>query len=367
MGLQEAVSKAETPEAAEKLTRTYERKAALLAKQNAAYNDYCDQHDLKRLSERLTIAKWDRSQAAKARAAAKRYAVDHPDSVVPKEYKPRAKKVEKIPEKKNTIFDINIKAGENLLEMYENRREHFGLNLVPASDLRGSDMNPITADYTGISVETASAFNDTITELSTKYYSGFTKIEVSDPRKMPGWQEFATTSHMNTVGQKTLILNPVKVKDYDSMVSRIRELTQKGYAVKIKPGTEGRYIATHEFAHSLMDMKSPLKNYVGMDTRFQTKARKEIEDIFKEYQTEVGAAEKKRRSLELEFIMASDTARMAEIQKELLGFKTGKISNYSLVNSDEFLAEAFTDCMIGADPSEYSKRVLAVLDRYFKR
>ncbi len=73
MGLEEAVSKAETPEAVEKLTRTYERKAALLAKQNAAYNDYCDQHDLKRLSERLTIAKWDRSQAAKARAAAKRY------------------------------------------------------------------------------------------------------------------------------------------------------------------------------------------------------------------------------------------------------------------------------------------------------
>ena len=77
MGLQEAVSKAETPEAVEKLTRTYERKAALLAKQNAAYNDYCDQHDLKRLSERLTIAKWDRNQAAKARAAARRWAKEH--------------------------------------------------------------------------------------------------------------------------------------------------------------------------------------------------------------------------------------------------------------------------------------------------
>ena len=74
MGLQEAVSKAKNSEAVENLTRTYERKAALLAKQNAAYNDYCDQHELKRLSERLTIAKWDRSQAAKARAAAKRYA-----------------------------------------------------------------------------------------------------------------------------------------------------------------------------------------------------------------------------------------------------------------------------------------------------
>lgn len=73
MGLQEAVSKAETPEAVEKLQRQYDRKAALLARQNAAYNDFCEENGLKRLSERITIAKWDRSQAAKARAAAKRW------------------------------------------------------------------------------------------------------------------------------------------------------------------------------------------------------------------------------------------------------------------------------------------------------
>ena len=77
MGLQEAVSKAETPEAVEKLQRQYERKAALLARQNAAYNEFCDENGLKRLSERLTIAKWDRSQAAKARAAARRWDNEH--------------------------------------------------------------------------------------------------------------------------------------------------------------------------------------------------------------------------------------------------------------------------------------------------
>lgn len=48
----------------------YQRKAALLQKQNAAYNDFCKENNLKRRSERISIAKWDRSQAAKARAAA---------------------------------------------------------------------------------------------------------------------------------------------------------------------------------------------------------------------------------------------------------------------------------------------------------
>lgn len=51
----------------------YQRKSALLQKQNAAYNDFCEKNGLKKRSERIRVAKWDRSQAAQARAAAKRY------------------------------------------------------------------------------------------------------------------------------------------------------------------------------------------------------------------------------------------------------------------------------------------------------
>lgn len=51
----------------------YQRKAALLQKQNKAYNEYCEQNNLKRLSDRISIAKWNRQQAAAARGAAQRY------------------------------------------------------------------------------------------------------------------------------------------------------------------------------------------------------------------------------------------------------------------------------------------------------
>lgn len=77
IGLRESMEKAKTPESVEKLTRAYERKAALLSRQNAAYNEFCEENGLKRLSERITIAKWDRSQAAKARAAAKKWKDAH--------------------------------------------------------------------------------------------------------------------------------------------------------------------------------------------------------------------------------------------------------------------------------------------------
>lgn len=54
----------------------YQRKAALLQRQNAAYNQFCEENGLKKQSERIRIAKWDRQKAAQSRAAAKRYNED---------------------------------------------------------------------------------------------------------------------------------------------------------------------------------------------------------------------------------------------------------------------------------------------------
>lgn len=73
MTLKAAVDNAKDEKLKYNLDMDYQRKAALLAKQNKAYNDFCEQNDLKRLADRLAIAKWDRQQAAAARGAAQRY------------------------------------------------------------------------------------------------------------------------------------------------------------------------------------------------------------------------------------------------------------------------------------------------------
>ena len=57
--------------------KEYQRKAALLAKQNAAYNQFCADNNLRKRSERIAIAQWDRHEAAKARAAAKKWEEEH--------------------------------------------------------------------------------------------------------------------------------------------------------------------------------------------------------------------------------------------------------------------------------------------------
>lgn len=72
MGYKTAMDNATTDEAKAELERKYQQKAALLQKQNKAYKDFCEENDLKKLNDRLSIAKWDRKQAAQARAAAKK-------------------------------------------------------------------------------------------------------------------------------------------------------------------------------------------------------------------------------------------------------------------------------------------------------
>lgn len=73
MGLKEGVDSAPSEEAKFVADMEYQKKAALLAKQNAEYKDYCERNNLRPLSDRIQIAKWDRQQAAAARGAAQRY------------------------------------------------------------------------------------------------------------------------------------------------------------------------------------------------------------------------------------------------------------------------------------------------------
>lgn len=73
MGLKEGVDSAPSEQAKFVADIEYQKKAALLAKQNAEYKDYCKRNNLRPLSDRIQIAKWGRKEALMAIEAAKRY------------------------------------------------------------------------------------------------------------------------------------------------------------------------------------------------------------------------------------------------------------------------------------------------------
>lgn len=73
MGYKTAIDNLPDGEMKDRIQQTYQRKAARLQELNAQYNDFCQSNSLKPLQERLTIAKWNRKQAAAASAAARKY------------------------------------------------------------------------------------------------------------------------------------------------------------------------------------------------------------------------------------------------------------------------------------------------------
>ncbi len=72
-GMQTAVEACQDPQAKVELQMQLDKKSFLLQRQNKAYNDFCKENELRPLADRLSIARWGREQAAKARGAARRY------------------------------------------------------------------------------------------------------------------------------------------------------------------------------------------------------------------------------------------------------------------------------------------------------
>lgn len=72
LGLRAAIDEAKDAELRATLQDDYGKAAQILQRQNTAYNKLCEDNDLKRLGDRLNIARWNRSEAAKATAAARK-------------------------------------------------------------------------------------------------------------------------------------------------------------------------------------------------------------------------------------------------------------------------------------------------------
>ncbi len=79
----------------------YNKEALKLSKYNAEYNKFCEDNGLKRLQDRISVAKWNRSEAAKAITAVAK----HRKSVI-------------IEIKKQEVYE-KIKSGELPLKLNE--------------------------------------------------------------------------------------------------------------------------------------------------------------------------------------------------------------------------------------------------------
>lgn len=282
----------------------------------------------------------------------------------------------------NNIGEANKNGTDILGAMYENNRVAGNLHLVPRGELGYAGENWGLADYGSLPIEVANVMNSKIAELGTRFNSKLTSIRPMNFMEYQGnKQAFASVSTAYSFASSKMVLNPTKFGDFNAMVNRVKELSLKGYSVKIAQGKEAEYVATHEFAHTLVDFRSPLSeknNFTKMDYGKVKQVRKEIKNVYKRYAEEMTSL-KQRAMAEDKKAMELGSSTQSQEAKEMSAnafrnyfrlmdeLKSKKVSDYALSNADEFMAECFTDVEIGANPSPYSVEVHGILTKHFGR
>ena len=272
---------------------------------------------------------------------------------------PTPKKISDVPK---TIEQINKKGTKGIERIVDDRIDSQGLNLIKPKDISKSAITPYSVDLAGIEAKNADVIVDTVEELSGKYKTTIQGYRTGKKGEFFGRSgTFATTEYNSTTASSDIVFNKAKVDDID----RIKELSQKGWSVKVKEGFEDRYVATHEFAHTIVPNTTiPLKNYVGYDIKPQQSARSKLKALFEEYKEKVQGLQREFNQADLDYIMgdgsAGEKARAIKAHLDSI-----KISDYSLGNVDEFMAEAFTSHEIGTVHTEYEKRVMDIIIKFF--
>lgn len=277
--------------------------------------------------------------------------------------------------KASSIEEANS-AGTNIIrQAYENHRIENNTRSVPLAEMP-DNVKILNANYGKMSVETANEFNSTLSGLINDFDTPLQEVRVmTSAEHLAAQDAFAFVRHNYSSDGAIMVINPIKCKNIEDLKKRIADLSDAGYCIKIDDVQKaGQYVATHEFAHTILNLHDSLsdkRNFVGADYAKVRSARKEIERIYSRYMKEVEQLTKTAKDVELQVILETDIEKAKQLEKAYFeadaALSAKKLSDYSLVNVDEFMAEAFTNERIGSQSNPYGREVMEVLKKYFGR
>ena len=275
-------------------------------------------------------------------------------------------------EPKTTNFnDYNSSTQDTLLSAYENHNKANNLNRVSVKDFDQNDIDNMFKVYYGnIDPKTAKVFDGVLSDMADKYDTTLTQVRLMNKNEFARLiNSYASVNHDYTTDVSTMLINPVKCGKYEKMMDRLKENLSVKHIAQIKEENLDKYIPTHEFAHTLINMQDKISNktnWVQADYDKVTRVRKEVEKIYSDYIKEVGDLEKIKDKYELDFLYTfnEESANIARQYAEEID--KIKISNYSMVSSDEFFAESFAKHHLGED-NKYSKMIMEIIEREYRR
>lgn len=266
---------------------------------------------------------------------------------------------------KQSIEQCNERVTSAICKNYEYRRMEKGLHLTPLEEIAETSSAP-RVNLNGMDKTMAQSTAEQLEKLTNEYETMLQSVEIA---KFPPELDsvLAMTEPNLSIQSASMTFNYKNVKNRDKFMERMGKAVERRQYPSINSEDYDKYAATHEFAHSMLDMHSKTKNFVNADTLRIKTAREEMQKIRSGYIEELAKAEKEWKSAETKALETFNEKDWEIAKQAKERYDSLFISKYADTSNDEFIAEAFTEAKLGNNPSEYSKKVEAVFDKYFKK
>ena len=272
-----------------------------------------------------------------------------------------------------TDYDEPKNLSDVLSTLYDNHRTHNNLATTSASDLKTAagkfgTQSIFEPNLGKMDDKGKEMLTDIISRYGEQYDTALSSVKIMDKQAAMS-TAFASVSYNYETNTATLLINPIKCNNTEKLVDRLRTLKEKGYISRDIPESKlQEYVYTHEFAHTLINIAQPLqknRNFAKSDYDAIAQTRSEIEAVYKEYCSRVGDVEKRFKDAEFSYIMGASNGDEARKLSEQL--KEVKISDYSLTNADEFMAECFACTKLYDTKNEYVERCMRIIEEHYGR
>lgn len=271
---------------------------------------------------------------------------------------------EKVIELQNILANIN-----------ETRRINFGLNLSKKQDIINTSFFNFaySVDLKKIDNKIIDVIIQDYKNLSNEYYSTLNRIGVFSEEEL---YISPKAGGITRVLPKTLSgeihFNQKIMDDLDYLDKVVEHNIKIKHFANVNSENYKSYISTHEFAHSIFNSDMLNKNLIGMDSKVYKNFSVELEDMFKEYKNKINEIDARIKELNNKFLFNTEkyTSEDRDLLKKLKQeYNEIFVSNYAIRDnlSDEFMAECFTEAKLSKNPSKTSRKVLELIDKYFKR
>lgn len=397
MGLKEGVDSIKDDKAKFVADMDYQKKAALLAKQNAAYKDYCERNGLKPLQDRLQIAKWDRKQAAAARGAARRYENSHGRSVAKekiiktdiddyldyrKKYESNLSKLQRMEKENDELFDAfnmatDEKEGERLEKIWESKYDELSKFQEKVKDLKATlsgkeakavrEIEKNLANEIGVDSSKINMFGMPFDSANTVIES-YKKVLKKFPELKGNLVGFDYTKNFSKGAYASCELMTGQVEahgifgNFEKLVKTYAEDVLNGFH---PIGTDYRSIIVHELGHAL-DGYMTRKRLLGADfDQFGIKSTssKTAKDMVLKFL----GFDKQEIAIELKNQGVSLFQRKDITDQREKDFIVSHVSEYASKSEREFFAECFAEYIMSDSPREAAKIFGEIIEKSLGR